>query len=296
MKYQPDLDPQTRDVDQQKMREAIQQQLQSQVKAAQAAGQTGIRAVSVIVAAPQTNTHWKAEEVHAALLRLLTAAKTSPRDRQPILLLAADHLAWRLPSEMTTDKSQAGHWQEWRTQLATLGVTYEESALSPDENPWAYTGKLLRRVWTDYGETDWGERAFVLLQSQGWDTGVECAAGTDQFRQVIQQGLPFLEKHANSPYQLDVQLAVAQAYETWWSLSQAPAPGQALTAEEGSDANPQQYQEGAEAARQQSIARYEHSLQTAPQSDQAAYVRRQLPRLKLGVDTGQRRFYCIVSD
>jgi hypothetical protein len=95
-----------------------------------------------------------------------------------------------------------------------------------------------------------------------------------------------------------VQLAVAQAYETWWSLSQAPGPGEDLTeAEEAEpDANPQQYQEGAEAARQQAIAGYEQLLQTAPQSDYAAYARRVLPRLKLGIDTGQRRFYCVMMD
>ncbi len=270
------------------MREAIQKQLQSQVKAAQAAGQTGPRAF--IVAAPQTIANWKAEQLRDALMRGLTAAKNSSPDRQPVLLLAADYLARRLPGVMRNDKSQAGHWQKWRTQLADLGVTYQESAVSPDEEPWTYAGSLLQRVWTDYGQTDWGERAFVLLQDQGWDTSGQCAAGTNQFRQVIQQGLPFLEKHAKSPYQLDVQLSVAQAYETWWSLSQA------RTVHEGSEVDPQKYQDGAEAARRQSIARYEQLLQTAPQSDHAAYAPRELPRLKLGIDTGQRRFYCTVWD
>ncbi len=287
-KYQPDPDPQTREADQQKMREAIQKQLQSQVKAAQAAGQTGPRAF--IVAGQQTITNWKAEQFRDALTRVLTAAKNSSPDRQPVLLLASDYLAWRLPGVMTNDKSQAGHWGEWRTQLAALGVMYEESATSPDEEPWTYTGSLLQRVWTDYGQTDWGERAFVLLQDQGWDTGRQCAAGADQFRQVIQQSLLFLEKHSKSPYQLDVQLALAQAYETWWSLSQA------RTVQEGSEVDPQKYQEGAEAARKQSITRYEQLLQTAPQSDHAAYARRELPRLMLSIDTGQRRFYCTVWD
>lgn len=37
------------------------------------------------------------------------------------------------------------------------------------------------------------------------------------------------------------------------------------------------------------ITYYERLLQTAPQSDQAAYACRVLPRLKLGIDTGQRR-------
>jgi hypothetical protein len=145
-------------------------------------------------------------------------------------------------------------------------------------------------VWTDYAETDWGERAFVLLLNHGWDTGVDCAAGSDEFRQVIQQGLSFLQKRPKSAYRLDVQLAVAQAYETWWSLSQAPA------GEEYSDVEPRKYQEGAETARHEAIERYEQLLQTAAPTEQAAYARRELPRLKLGIDTGQRRFYCTVGD
>ncbi len=300
MKDRPDPDPQTREANQQKIREAIQQQIQSQIKSAQATGQTGPRAA--IIAVPQTNTYWKADEFHDALVRLLTSAKTSPRDRQPVLLLAADQLAWRLPLVMTSDKSQTQHWAEWRTQLAGLGASYEESAMSPDENPWTYTGTLLRRVWTDYSETDWGQRAFLLLLSHGWDTGVDCAAGSDQFRAVIQQGIPFLEKYPNSPYRLDVQLAVAQAYETWWSLSKAPKSedyvnefGEEL-GEAYSDGDPAKYQDGAEAARQRAIAFYEQLLQTVPQSDHAAYASRMLPRLKLGFDTGQRRSYCIVTD
>ena len=286
MKQRPDPDPQ-------KMREAVQQ-LQNQLKSAQSSGQTGVRAA--VIAVPQTS--WKPELFHDALVRLLTSAKTSPPDRQPVLLLAADRLAWRLPGVMDNDKSQAARWPEWRTQLADLGVNYEPAFSAPPE----YSGNLLKRVWTDFPESDWGERAFLLLLSHGWDTGVDCAAGSDQFRTVIQQGLQFQEQHPKSSYLLDVRLAVAQAYETWWSLSQVPTAAEYAAeygeefAEKYSDANPAEYQEGAEAARQKSIAYYEQLLQAAPQSDHAAYSRRVLPRLKLGSDTGQRRFYCSVGD
>jgi hypothetical protein len=278
MKQQPDPDPQ-------KMREAVQQ-WQSQLRSAPPTGQSGARAA--VIALPENS--WKADEFYGALLRLLTAAKTSSAARQPVLLLAADRLAWRLPWALGKDKSQSTHWQEWRTQLAGLGVTYEQSFDGPDENSWIYTGTLLRRVWTDYAETDWGERAFLMLLNHGWNTGIGCDGGSNAFRQVIQQGVPFPEKRPNSPYQLDVQLAVAQAYETWWSLSQAP------TDQEDSDANPQEYKEGAETSHQQAIARYEHLLQSARQGDQAAYARRVLPRLKQSIDTGQRRFYCSEAD
>jgi hypothetical protein len=280
MKQQPDPDPQ-------KMREAVQQ-WQSQLRAAPPAGQTGVRAA--VIAMPQTN--WPPAGVYNAVMRLLAGANAASPDRKPVLLLAADRLAWRLPWLMSNDHSQDAHWPEWQTQLAGLGVVYAPAVSQPPE----YSGSLLQRVWADYPESDWGERAFLLLLNHGWDTGVDCVAGSDQFHQVIQQGVAFLQEHPKSPYQLHVQLDVAQAYETWWSLSQAPAPGQDPADEEGYDANPQQYKDGAEAARQQAIARYEQLLQSAPQSDEAAYARRQLPRLKSAIDTGQRRFYCIVGD
>lgn len=297
MKDQPDPDPQERAALQQKQREALQQQLQKQRQAAQTAGRTGAIA-AFAVAVPHATAKWKAEEFYGALVRLLESTKTSALDRQPLMLWAADRLAERLPSVIANDKGPAADWAEWRTQLATLGVTYQEGS----EDPWAYHGDLLKRIWAGYGQSEWGERAFLVLEDHGWDMGDYCNAGAEQFRAVIQQGLPFLEQHPKSPNQLDVrlnvQLAVAQAYETWWSISLPPVRVQTVTAEE-EDYEPvvyQRYQEGAEEARQKAVAYYERLLQTAPQSDTAVYARRVLPRLKLGVDTGQRRYYCIFED
>jgi hypothetical protein len=51
-----------------------------------------------------------------------------------------------------------------------------------------------------------------------------------------------------------VNWTVAQAYETWWSLSQAPS------GEEDSDVVPANYQEDAETARQKAIQVYERWL------------------------------------
>src|SRR5258708_36540831 len=158
------------------------------------------------------------------------------------MLWAADRLAERLPSVIADDKSLNADWTQWRTQLAPFGVSY---APSPDEDgTMAYTGGVLKRIWTDYGQSDWGERAFLVLQSHGWDMGPACEAGSDQFHAVIQQGLPFLEQHPKSPDQLDVQLTVAQPYQTCWS----PSHPQLTTADESSEyVDTQKYQEGAEA-------------------------------------------------
>jgi hypothetical protein len=67
-----------------------------------------------------------------------------------------------------------------------------------------------------------------------------------------------------------VNWTVAQAYETWWSLSQAPS------GEEDSDVVPANYQEDAQTARQKAIQVYERFLQSASQT--------------------QRRYYCSGGD
>jgi hypothetical protein len=173
--------------------------------------------------------------------------------------------------------------------LATLGVRYKQVSNLPAPNSWVYTGDLLRRVRADYGQSVWGERAFLERLNQADDESWDCEPDSEQFHAVIREGWQLLEQHPESPYRLDVQLAVAQAYETWWSLSLAPK------GEEHSDVPAASYQEGGSEARQKAIAEYEELVRTASESNYAAYARRELPRLKLGIDTGQRHFYCTDS-
>jgi len=110
----------------------------------------------------------------------------------------------------------------------------------------------------------------------GWDSSGMCDAGSDQFRTVIAHGEKFLAEHPSSPHRLDVTLALAMAYENWWSLSRA-RPGDDYV-------EPARYHDGAEAARQKAIGIYEQIAKMAADSPEATYARRCLPRLKLGVD------------
>jgi hypothetical protein len=189
----------------------------------------------------------------------------------------------------------------WRAELARYGITFENLQSSPKFPPaWQYDHDLLWRVWKDFPRTDWGERAFVALLEHGWHTKAGCGGGSDpsqpylnnrgddQFPDIIEQGERFLAERPASAQLNDVLLAVAQAYETWWSLSLASRD------EYVSDAR--KYQRGATAARGKSIQLYEELMRRAPESDMAAYVTRHLPRLKLGVDTEQRRYYCVLRD
>ncbi len=216
--------------------------------------------------------------LEAALFRLLENAQSSLPERRPLLLLAADRLAAHL---QFPEPKQPG---EGRLRLNH--ARYELNfAWAPLGDVWVYRHDLLWRVSREAPDTVWGELAFLVLLEQGWDTSVGCQAGTDRFREVIRQGTNFLERHPNSPYRLDVVFALAESHETWWSLSHASP--------EDDYVNRASYEAGAAAAREKAIAYYEQVVQAAPTSDAAAYARRKLPRLKVGLDTNQRRFYCV---
>ncbi len=224
--------------------------------------------------------------IGALLTQVLNAAKTAPRERRPALLLAADRLADRL----WHGGEVSAAWDHERQELASFGVHYHFIHIGGD---WEYQHDLLWRVWKEYGATDWGERAFVLLLNHGWDTSGECRQGSDQFREVIRRGKDFLVQRPKGPHRLEVLLSLAQAYETWWSLSQAAPCKSGHATDCDPYVTPELYQTGAAAARQKAIRYYEQLLRLASNSPEAAYARLHLPRLKLEIDTNQRAFSCI---
>jgi hypothetical protein len=216
-------------------------------------------------------------KAYGLVLDLLKAAAT--RDaRRPVLLLAADLLA----DHLGTDDERSPEWAARRRTLGSHGLAWEWSQLGAT---WVYGHGLLWRLWQEYPTDPWGERAFVRLLGLGWDTSVACRKGSDQFRAVIRQGEAFRARRPASPARADVEFLVAQSYETWWSLSQASP--------EDGYAQPARYQAGALTARQKAITLYNDVLQRFPDSPEATYARRVLPRLALGFATNQRRFFCV---
>jgi hypothetical protein len=139
-------------------------------------------------------------------------------------------------------------------------------------------------VWNEFPSTTWGEWAFVLRRQRGWDTGVGCAGGADEFRGVIREGERFLSQRPRSPHRLAVLFAVALAHETWWSLSHADGDPYA---------DAKDYQTGRDTARRLAISRYEAVVRLAPRSDEARHAGRVLGRLQLGLATNERAFFCI---
>lgn len=213
-----------------------------------------------------------------ALLQVLDASKTGSAERRARMMLAGDRLAGRL----LVTKRQSPEWDAERKLLANYGLTFQWDELG---GVWHYNHELLWRVWREYNRTAWSEPAFRLLLSRGWETRSACASGSDQFRAVIANGERFLRDRPKSPLRARILLLLAQSYETWWSLS--------LAGDNDDYADRRKYQDGAADARRKAIEWYDRLLRLPNAEDRSAGARRALPRLKLGIDTMQRRFFCI---
>jgi hypothetical protein len=87
-----------------------------------------------------------------------------------------------------------------------------------------------------------------------------------------------------------VLYALAVANESWWSIAHAPKDDEFVNAPPypRRAANARQAQRALEVA----IRYYREVVRIAPGTPEAASALRRLPRLELGLDTGQRRFFC----
>jgi hypothetical protein len=245
--------------------------------------------VSAVLADPDEEPYPSA--VANALTNLIDASRQAPLDQRAALLLAADRLAgrWRLPA---ANPLPAGMGSEVARLQKDDGMHFEWSEL---DGEWLYQHDLLWTLWHDAPDTEWGGDAFYLLLDRGWDPSGICKGGSDQFRAVVAQGEKYLEKYPEVPTRLPMLFLVAQAYETWWSLSQWWACSPALdpsTSPCGPEPSSAQYDTGAAAAREKAIAYYDQLAKADPDTYATPELRRRVARLKMGIDTNQRRFYC----
>ena len=223
--------------------------------------------------------------VRQLLDNLLEATKSASPEKKPALLLAADEIAERLALPPIAPASP--ELQRQLNELAAEGVTFKWAEL---DGGWLYGHNLLWRIWREYPASEEGEEALVLLLRQGWDKSPCCNTGgrhADAFYKVIEHGEEFLSDRPKSGHRQEVLFLVAQAYETWWSLSLVPEQDR----EEG-DPSPAAYREGAAAAREKAIAFYGEIVGMVPDSLEASCSRKPLELLKENEDTHQRRFYC----
>ena len=222
------------------------------------------------------------DSAHERLVfQLIDAVENEQADQRPAILLAADLVANEIwcPSE---NKEQCN---QLRSQFAQHKLTLEYSELG---GGFYYQRDLLWRVWQQYPETEWGERAFVVLLELGWDTSGTCAKGSEQFREMIRQGESFLQQRPTSPHRAVILLLVGQAYATWWSLSNETADSPMADY-----ADPKRYNEGAQQARLKAIGYFEQVAQLAPETKFAEYAHLILPALRNQQIQTAYKFFCV---
>jgi hypothetical protein len=151
------------------------------------------------------------------------------------------------------------------------------------EGAWHYAGGLADAVRRRFPDTTWGQRLEVGHVLSGGES--EC---TNTFEQVVQLGQGWLRTHPTSSYRLAVTAAVAQAYETWWSVSVAPDHDELAAFDRDTAAV------GAPAARREAVRWYRRLLVETPAFSPVALTKRRLRHLILGIDTAQRRFHCAI--
>jgi hypothetical protein len=230
-------------------------------------------------------------ETSATLFHLLRARNQGERPRQAAALVAADDLVVRLGSLLVARSISSGSEvlaeapgaDTVGRHLALYGVKY--TGIGHYSGDLEYDRSLLRRTWKEFPETEWGQRAFLMLQRLSCSAPNSGCQGPNCFREVIRKGDMFLRQYPESRFRMEQTYHLALAYETWWSLSQAQKGDPTA---EGAFVD----KTSGEAARKRSIELYEELISIAPESPEARAGQLQLPRLKLGLDTGERTFFC----
>jgi hypothetical protein len=235
--------------------------------------------LSTFLGAPMAKSSDPAREHF--VFQLIDAVENGQADQRPAILLAADLVADEIwcPSE---NKEQCN---QLRSHFAQHKLTLQYSELG---GGFYYQRDLLWRVWQEYPETDWGERAFVVLLELGWDTSGTCAKGSEQFREMIRQGESFLQQRPTSPRRAAVLSLVGQAYATWWSLSNETADSPMADY-----VDPKRYNEGDEQARLKAISYFEQVEQLAPETKFAEYAPQILPALRQQQIQTTYKFVCV---
>ncbi len=251
------------------------------------------RAIGANLAPPADRARLVRETIQD-LTAILRESDDSGAPRRALCLLAADQVVnklsqWLIESSPNGER-ESGEADGVRRLLARYGVKLGGMTHYGGLD---YRHQFLWRVWRESPETEAGELAFLALQGSGWSTGSGeegCPKNPDLFREVIDRAEAFLAGHPRTGFRKQMLYTLAVANESWWSIAHAPANDEFVNAPPypRRAANAQQ----AGHARDEAIRYYREVVRMFPDTPEAASALRRLPRLELGLDTGQRRFYC----
>jgi len=133
-----------------------------------------------------------------------------------------------------------------------------------------------------------GELAFLALMERGFDTSVNCAMGSDQFREVIRRGAAYLKGKRSGDVEARVHFMMGGAYRDIVALASG--------LQDDNYADPNNYKSEASEARTKAIAEYRAGLALDDKSEPSRIARQHLGSLEAGEAPHDARFYCQVLD
>jgi hypothetical protein len=139
-------------------------------------------------------------------------------------------------------------------------------------------GKLLSEK---YLHDRWGRQAYLesLRDHRG---GYDCETGVERAQEAVAIGEEFLARYPETETSDGVRLALAEACETWWSLSKSGR-------ESGYDVDNEAAKPGAGKALERALALYRH---LAKKSGASLWVKDKIFRLERDMDTFERSYVC----
>jgi hypothetical protein len=207
------------------------------------------------------------------------AARHADEERDLVVLAAH---AW-VEAVMEPGAASREELEEVARALGPFGADFDWR----EDESLAYCGGLLDGLLAAPHEDRWTDQGLLALLERGGETGCDCDSASQHVDAVLTRGEAFLARHPRSNVRAAIELALARAHETAWSMSKAVVP------EEGDACfDPLLLFLVAPAHRDTAIQLYRHVLGSAPAAWDRPALERHLRRLELDIDSGWRVYSC----
>ena len=211
----------------------------------------------------------------APLQRWLQASAGLPLPRRAAALYVADRvLDHAMCGFGICDPAQVAP----RASLEGMGARFVRSDGYVSLHAWMDQARVIDR------DSPLGQRIFLFQMASGFDPSGTCAAGSEGFRRVIQNGEHYLERVPASPIAAEVHFEVGEAYRDIVALARGAAGDYADSSRYGAEAG--------EAARK-ALEHYRAAMRAGAGSPAAQAAWRRAWWLKAGLAPRDVRFYCI---
>ncbi|HEV8479391.1 MAG TPA: hypothetical protein VGR66_01250, partial [Candidatus Eisenbacteria bacterium] len=215
-----------------------------------------------------------------AFARAIDRAGSGPPASSDLLFLATH--VWLL-FVMDRLDLEAVEWKGIVRELGSQGVRFEADHYVG----WTYCGSLAASLARRAGTNRWTDEGFAEWLEGG--ASDSCLCDDEAMNKVIASGETFLRGHPESSAFADVELDVALAHETLWSLSLAQSRDDVML-------NPATLALTGASHHEQALSHFHDVLRRVPSGWKLDVLRRHVRRVEIGVDTAQRAFFCPGDD